>query len=156
MTFTSFTEADLGLLQHPRWSALSYKLTAEALNYYYKELHLGCYSSPRSASGLNNNTSNSERKIKATRLVKTLLCLFKQLECVVLGEVQVPNTLQYRFKIFSGTTQINANKTMPAFFLIVCRSLGIKYFFKTLLNDNSWHSKFTDFSKTAHMQAKIR
>ena len=34
-------EADLGLLRHPRWSAV---------NYYHKALHLGCCSSPRSAS----------------------------------------------------------------------------------------------------------
>ena len=33
------SEVDLGLLQHPRWSAL-----------YHKALHLGCCSSPRSAS----------------------------------------------------------------------------------------------------------
>ena len=32
------SEADLGLLQNPRWSA------------YHKALHLGCCSSPRSAS----------------------------------------------------------------------------------------------------------
>ena len=38
-----WTEADLGLLQHPRWSALW------AVNYYHKALHLGCCSSPRSA-----------------------------------------------------------------------------------------------------------
>ena len=44
------------------------------------------------------------RKIKATRLVKFLSCFFKWLECVVLGELQVPNALQHRFKIFSGTT----------------------------------------------------
>ena len=31
---------DLGLLQHPRWS----------VSYYHKALHLGCSSSPRSAS----------------------------------------------------------------------------------------------------------
>ena len=39
-------EADLGLLQHPRW---------EAVNYYYKALHLGCCSSPRSASAWEQN-----------------------------------------------------------------------------------------------------
>ena len=38
-----WTEADLGLQQHPRWSALW------AVNYYHKALHLGCCSSPRSA-----------------------------------------------------------------------------------------------------------
>ena len=37
------SEADLGLLQHPRWSALC--------NYYHKALHLGCCHSPRSVSG---------------------------------------------------------------------------------------------------------
>ena len=40
-----FTEVDLGLTQHPRCSTL-------AVNYYHKALHLGCCSSPRSASGL--------------------------------------------------------------------------------------------------------
>ena len=35
------SEADPGLLQHPRWSAV---------NYYHKSLCLGCCSSPRSAS----------------------------------------------------------------------------------------------------------
>ena len=44
------------------------------------------------------------RKIKAIRLVKFLSYFFKWLECVVLGELQVPNALQHRFKIFSGTT----------------------------------------------------
>ena len=34
------SEADLRLLQHPRWST----------NYYHKAPHLGCCSSPRSAS----------------------------------------------------------------------------------------------------------
>ena len=43
------------------------------------------------------------KKIKATRLVKFLSCFFKWLECVVLGELQVANALQHRFKIFSGT-----------------------------------------------------
>ena len=37
------TEPDLGLLQHPRWSV-------PAVKYYHKALHLGCCSSPRSAS----------------------------------------------------------------------------------------------------------
>ena len=41
----STPEADLGLLQHPRWSAL-----LPAVNYYHKALHIGCCSSPRSAS----------------------------------------------------------------------------------------------------------
>ena len=40
-------EADLGLLQQPRRSTLC---TLEAVNYYHKELHLGCCSNPRSAS----------------------------------------------------------------------------------------------------------
>ena len=39
-------EADLGLLQHSRWSA-----RLAAVNYYHKALHLGCCSSPRPASG---------------------------------------------------------------------------------------------------------
>ena len=34
-------DADLGLLQHPRLTSV---------NYYHKELHLGCCSSPRPAS----------------------------------------------------------------------------------------------------------
>ena len=42
------------------------------------------------------------RKIKATRLVKFLSCFFKYLECAVLGELQVLNALQHRFKVFSG------------------------------------------------------
>ena len=37
---TSFSEADLGLLQHPRWS----------INYNHKVLHPECCSSPKSAS----------------------------------------------------------------------------------------------------------
>ena len=37
------TKADLGLLQHPRWSTL-------AVNYYRKALHLGCCSSSRFSS----------------------------------------------------------------------------------------------------------
>ena len=36
-------EADLGMLQHPRWSSI-------VELYYHKELHLGCCSIPRSAS----------------------------------------------------------------------------------------------------------
>ena len=52
-------EADLGLLQHPRWSTFicdnSQRLPVpEAINYYHKVLHLGCYSSPKSASDLNS------------------------------------------------------------------------------------------------------
>ena len=43
-------------------------------------------------------------KTKATKLVKFLSCFFKWLDCVVLGELQVSNALQHRFKIFSGTT----------------------------------------------------
>ena len=43
---SSTSEADLGLLQHRRWSAL-----LPAVNYYHKALHLGCCSSPRSAPG---------------------------------------------------------------------------------------------------------
>ena len=44
------------------------------------------------------------RKIKAPRLVKFLSCFFRWLECVILGELQVLNALQHRFKPFSGTT----------------------------------------------------
>ena len=44
----TFPEADLGLLQHPRWSLCDKLL--EAVNYYYKAFHLGCCSSPRSTS----------------------------------------------------------------------------------------------------------
>ena len=43
--FRELPEADLGLLQHPRWMQL------QDVNYYHKVLHLGCCSSPRSASG---------------------------------------------------------------------------------------------------------
>ena len=39
------SEVDLGLLQHQRQIALQYLL-------YHKALHLGCSSSPRSASGI--------------------------------------------------------------------------------------------------------
>ena len=39
------SEVDLGLLQHQRQIALQYLL-------YQKALHLGCSSSPRSASGI--------------------------------------------------------------------------------------------------------
>ena len=46
----------------------------------------------------------SRRKIKATRLVKFLSCFFKWLECAELCELQAPNALQHRFKIFTGTT----------------------------------------------------
>ena len=40
----TLVEADLRLLQHPRWIML------EAVNYYHKALHLGCCCSPRSVS----------------------------------------------------------------------------------------------------------
>ena len=36
---------DSELLQHPRWSNV-----LSAVNYYHKELHLGCCNSPRFAS----------------------------------------------------------------------------------------------------------
>ena len=44
------------------------------------------------------------RKIKTTRLTKFLSYLFEWLECVVLAELQVPNALLHRFKIFTRTT----------------------------------------------------
>ena len=40
-------EADLGLLQQRKRST---SCTLEAVNYYHKELHVGCCRSPRSAS----------------------------------------------------------------------------------------------------------
>ena len=49
------------------------------------------------------------KKNKTTRVVK-FLSFFKWLECVVLGELQVPNALQDRFKILSGTTQMNVDQ----------------------------------------------
>ena len=52
-------------------------------------------------------TSNSGRKIKATSLVKLLHCFAKWMLCVALGKLQIPNSLQYRFKTFkSRTTRI--------------------------------------------------
>ena len=61
-------------------------------------------------------TSYSGRKFKATRLLKLLPYFFKWLQCVVLGELRAPNALQYRFKIFSGATRINADKNGICFF----------------------------------------
>ena len=52
VSMNTFPKADLGLLQHPRWNTL------EALNYYHKELHLECCSSPRSASAFVNDQVN--------------------------------------------------------------------------------------------------
>ena len=45
-----FPEPDLGLLQHPRWGTLWWYLTAGSVNFYHKELHLGCCSSSVLAS----------------------------------------------------------------------------------------------------------
>ena len=48
--FLSISEAVIGLLQHPRWSAFDNSYQLKAVNYYHKGLHQGCLSSPRSAS----------------------------------------------------------------------------------------------------------
>ena len=59
LVYHQLSEADLGLLQHPKWSALRQQLTAQmerfetivnGVNYYLKALHLGCCRNPRSAS----------------------------------------------------------------------------------------------------------
>ena len=47
-------------------------------------------------------------------------------------------------------------KTLPAFLLITCRSLEIKYFLKVWLSDDSWQEVTADFSKTAEKQEKLR
>ena len=57
-----------------------------------------------------NHISNSGGKIKATSLPKLLPCFVKKLQHVVLGELQVPNALQYRFKMLSGRTPRNADQ----------------------------------------------
>ena len=56
------------------------------------------------------------RKTKATRLEMFLSSFFKWLESVLLGELQIPIALQYRFKIFSGSTKMNANQNGAGFF----------------------------------------
>ena len=41
-------------------------------------------------------------KFKATRLVNLLPCFFKLLQSVILGKLQVPNALQYRFRRYDS------------------------------------------------------
>ena len=91
----------------------------------------------------------SRWKIKATRLAKWLTGFFKRLEGVALGELQASNALQYRFKIFSGTTWINASQNGVCIFLIICRSSEIKHSLTKWLNGNSWPEIFTVFLKKA-------
>ena len=63
------SEVDLGLLQHPRWSVLCF---LEAVNYYHKTLHLGCCSSPRSASGY-SKTSKLAHRIKSNSSINPFM-----------------------------------------------------------------------------------
>ena len=79
-----------------------------------------------------NHISNSGGKIKATSLPKLLPCFVKKLQHVVLGELQVPNALQYRFKMLSGRTPRNADQNGVWFLLLICRSLEIKHSLNTL------------------------
>ena len=58
------SEADLGLLQHPRWGALT--IIAKAL-------HLGCCGSPRSVSGLEMTISLQVRILILSREVGYLV-----------------------------------------------------------------------------------
>ena len=55
----SHAEADLGLLQHSRWSVCDNSYRLPAVNYYQKALHLECCSSPRSASDMAILSKNS-------------------------------------------------------------------------------------------------
>ena len=51
----SASDTNLGLQQRPRWSSLgNNSQRLPAVNYYHKVLHLGCCSSPRSASEHSN------------------------------------------------------------------------------------------------------
>ena len=66
-----YSEADLGLLQHPRWSP--------AVNYYHKALYLGCCSNPRSTSGTNATHWELEEAcnfIKKETLAQVFSCEF--------------------------------------------------------------------------------
>ena len=47
-----YSEADLGLLQHSRWTLSNNNEQLEAINDYHKTLHLGCCSSPKSTSDI--------------------------------------------------------------------------------------------------------
>ena len=58
----------------------------------------------------------SRTKIKVTRLLKFLSRFFRWLECVLLGKLQVPNPLQYRFKTFSGETWRDTDQNGVCFF----------------------------------------
>ena len=64
---SSLTEADLGLLQRLRWSTL-----LPAVNDYHKELHLGCCSSPRSATSHNAEKFVSMEYLEPSRYVAVL------------------------------------------------------------------------------------
>ena len=76
------------------------------------------------------------------------------LRCVVLDLLQVPNTLQYRFKIFSIATLKNARQNGVCFFLNTCRSLGIKHSSKMWLINNSFCKIIADCSKTQRRRKK--
>ena len=79
----------------------------------------------------NQITSNSRAKNKVTKPVKQLSRFFKWLQWVVLGELQVPNALQYRFKIFSSATRMNNGQNSVCFFIsLICRCLEIKHSLK--------------------------
>ena len=47
-------------------------------------------------------------------------------------------------------------KTVSALFLIMCRTLGIWHSFRMWLNNNSWHDRFANSSKTAEKYEKMR
>ena len=67
MDISMNAELDLGLLQHPRWSALLY---------YHKALYLGCCNNPRSASECNVMAyaySQKQPPLEITYCVKSML-----------------------------------------------------------------------------------
>ena len=116
----------------------------------------------------NNNTSDSGGKL----LVKLLPCLSNG--CGVLHLVSSKSRTHYSIALtfsvvqlestfiermpcfFRGTTRINVYQKNALSFINIWRSLEIKYSFKKWLNDNSWCDIFTDFSKAAETQEKMR
>ena len=94
------------------------------------------------------NTSHHipEEKLKQLGLWNYCL-IFSNVCCVVC--LASLNALQYRLKIFSGATRINADRNGFCFFLIIWRSSEIKHSLKMWLSDKSWLEIMADFSKTA-------
>ena len=123
--FLSITtsEADLELLQYPRWSSL---WTVPAVNYYHKAFHLGCRSISRSASELVNVFNKTSRNFCS----KTDLPIFmkKNTEQLVINMFKTEHALAFYF--FKSVFVISSNSIKVHSKSDFCLPINTKYFGK--------------------------